>query len=391
MPFDQTAAAVPALFVIGAGLLLLALLAAGLIFLIVSLSRRSSNRSADTPPPEDPGKKGSSFFDWPVGIGLSAFLLIRGVSGPLGWMELAILLVVIVAVVSIVKQSFGKTFVFTVGCLIGLPLLASYWYVSARHVVVDAKQAQLEAEIALLGVQEDIAEGIVDIGEDLSEALEDVGGDIAEVGGDLKQLAKPRIDLSEETNRPEEDAPEEGDSVESPDEPKNSEEEATEAKAPEPPAAPALASKGELPAWVSNPPKPGQMVITTDPFPTVRGARGQLVNQLVSFLSQILETELPGSGALAAQAFTPSNAYDVLVTEEHVEERDSSVGEVFVIHTLVESNEQTKAWALAVAEQVMQQQQRSTGLIAVTAGGGTLLASLAVLYGVLSLGGKPDA
>jgi hypothetical protein len=144
-----------------------------------------------------------------------------------------------------------------------------------------------------------------------------------------------------------------------------------------------------LPAWVNDKPGPRETMVTSDPYPTANSAREDAEWQLAEWLEERIDRQTPGSiDSRCPVGTTAEERRKKFIRSEHVERRNSSVGEVFVVRLLGEINETDEQELVAAAHTYVAEQRRVTGQFALTAGGAGVLALLAAIYGVLSIGGK---
>jgi hypothetical protein len=141
------------------------------------------------------------------------------------------------------------------------------------------------------------------------------------------------------------------------------------------------------PAWIAKPPasdsRNRRAVLTTDPYFTLDSLEGAAEAQLREWLEQALGESLgrrPARGALATASYAELRSQ--FVRSSYDESRDSSAGEATIRYQLVELPEVIPAHFV----DLVQQSGRRERVAGVAAIGGSVVATLALLYGLLGIG-----
>jgi hypothetical protein len=147
----------------------------------------------------------------------------------------------------------------------------------------------------------------------------------------------------------------------------------------------------ERPDWVVNPPKQignvRKFVVVSDPFLTVeecrRDADSKMQNLAINRACQLsgAGSRRTGAAALADLGLGADYVRRELCTDEYIDVIDSSVGEMRKTYSLVEFNETQDALLVDRARSYSRQE----GLKDVTLIGSGVLASVAMLFGLLKV------
>ncbi|MGL4512844.1 MAG: hypothetical protein ACRCT8_07110 [Lacipirellulaceae bacterium] len=140
--------------------------------------------------------------------------------------------------------------------------------------------------------------------------------------------------------------------------------------------------------WVNNPPKPDgrtrREVLVTDPFFTPESLDVAADAQLRSWVEEALAKSLGRERAAGALAGVPAaDLRETFVATSHDETRDSMAGEAMIRHQLVELPEVIPARFLDSVQR-HGQRERVAGVAAI---GGSVVGTIALLYGLLGIGG----
>lgn len=166
--------------------------------------------------------------------------------------------------------------------------------------------------------------------------------------------AKPRIELEDQA------------AVEAEPEANDAEEIALE-----PPAEP-------RPDWVTADLKANQHRFTAGPFTTVEQCRADARVQLNDWVWEATRLRQPDFGPEPPASWSDAitEITDRFGKEEHLEKRQTSVGEVYLLHTLAELDDENHGWLDDHVELWTREAQRTRGMRAVVLGGGVVVGLL---------------
>lgn len=302
--------------------------------------------------------KGLGVGPFGKGIGLLAFVAVAAVA----WGTFAL-----------VRNGYGK-WVVSGGALLAIGLaLGSFSVVEVEGVTEDVNEA--------------LAEAVADLGDGVSNLRADVGAGISgfreEIATELNQASDELFDGGNARIRLADDA-----AAPSDDEQVAEEEASQDNSAAGDDGAIAIGKATEpLPDWVAAPPAADHAVLATEPFLSSRMAREDARQRVIAWLTA--QGFADGAGVdherLLDEA-TLAEAWERTVQREHTQRVATSVGDTFVLHVAVRADDDDRAWFTELVERHRSERQRRDGVLAVSLTGGGLLAGLAALYGVLSIG-----
>ncbi|QDT70707.1 hypothetical protein MalM25_36620 [Planctomycetes bacterium MalM25] len=150
-----------------------------------------------------------------------------------------------------------------------------------------------------------------------------------------------------------------------------SDETVTEEIALEPPA-------GPRPEWVTADLKENQHRFVSGPFTTIEQCVADARVQVMDWVWERTRTLQPDLGPDPPTNWTESlsEIADRFVLEEHTENRQTTVGEFYLLHTLAELDDENHAWLDDHVEHWTRDAQRSRGMRAVVLGGGVVVGLL---------------
>lgn len=138
------------------------------------------------------------------------------------------------------------------------------------------------------------------------------------------------------------------------------------------------------PAWMTRPLGANETIVASGPFQSVEECRRASADAIADWARKTLQTqigELPED--LTEIGADVAELRERLVRGEYVEQRETSVGKMVVLHRLLQLEEEDARWFVARAE-VWRKQGAGTRVALV---GGGVLMGLTALYGLLGMGG----
>lgn len=197
-------------------------------------------------------------------------------------------------------------------------------------------------------------------------ASEGVAAWVAQVNGE------PRITIGDLADEPPEPPPVDG--IESIDEAPVPTEPGTQTSATE-------EKSSKRPGWIDGTVAANQKVFTSGPFTSKNACWDAAAGDISEWMRERFNNAYP---ELASN--TPRFLVDLdrVIKAEHTEQRETSVGEMHLLYTLVEIDDSQRQAFAAAAEGM----RRHGGLRAVAIGGGLLLGAVGLLHGFLRAGGR---
>lgn len=143
------------------------------------------------------------------------------------------------------------------------------------------------------------------------------------------------------------------------------------------------------PEWMTADLEENQQRFTAGPFTTVEQCRSDARTQLTNWVWDTTRTRQPDFGSDPPAAW--STALDEIAkrfrSEEHLEKRQTSVGEVYLLHTLATIDHDDSEWLESDVKSWVREGRRTTGIRAVTLIGGLAVGLLGWSH-LLLRGGK---
>lgn len=140
------------------------------------------------------------------------------------------------------------------------------------------------------------------------------------------------------------------------------------------------------PDWIENPTEGNQRVLTTDPYATVESCEASAWLQLLRAVGDRAEIHVDYLGSDIRSVI--AEVKERFVEDRYLEKREVSVGEVYLMHTLVSFDDDSIAWLKEQSVEWRRDARRKVGVQNLALGGGGILAFVALLHGWLRSGGK---
>lgn len=140
--------------------------------------------------------------------------------------------------------------------------------------------------------------------------------------------------------------------------------------------------KSQLPEWVTAKPAANERVFTSGPFTTPDSCQPDADAQILDWAWELARSRRPDFGASVPEPWRnhTSKVLGRFKTKVHVEPRETSVGEVYVQHTLASISSESKAELLATIDGWYAEQRRERGVRGVAIAGGGVLSLVAVAH-----------
>lgn len=148
---------------------------------------------------------------------------------------------------------------------------------------------------------------------------------------------------------------------------------------------PMLNEDSSRPDWIENPTDWHQSVLTTDPYATVDTCKAFARKQLLGAVGERAEIALDALGDDSQAAI--AEIEERFVEDRYLEKREVSVGEVYLMHTLVSFDDESITWLKEQGTEWRRAARREASVQNIALGGGGVLAFVALLHGFLR-GGK---
>lgn len=309
---------------------------------------------------------------WIVGAVLSVLALIgfatliKGLgSGPAGKGAAILVLVAVLGaawgIATLVRRGYGKWLLAAAGVAVGVVVVGLG--------LSGVRQPDFRAEM-----QRDLSIALSEVGDELTEVGSEISAELNEATGALFTAASSKIELG----APDAPAPPEGT-------PKP--EVKVEVSADDIPVTDSPIPLVEpLPEWATASPDVAQVLITSAPDLVERAARENARHVLVEWAIEEHNKQAARPIKRLPAGVTADDLWERLIKEEHVQRRETSVGDTYIVYGLSDVTDADRLWFSELAEGEALAEQRRSGVAAVTAVGGGTLLSLAVLYGALSWG-----
>lgn len=140
------------------------------------------------------------------------------------------------------------------------------------------------------------------------------------------------------------------------------------------------------PDWIESPTEGRQQVLTTDPYATVETCEASAWLQLLRAVGDRAEIHVDYLGSDIRSVI--AEVKERFVEDRYLEKREVSVGEVYLMHTLVSFDDDSIAWLKEQSVEWRRDARRKVGVQNIALGGGGILAFVALLHGWLRSGSK---